>query len=389
MDSLNCKAVLSQTGRVHIANDIVRDGRSPRLSKAVTHGISGKVLWRARGNRIVKFYGVLIMIACISSETYGQAVNARNTSAVPILVELFTSEGCSSCPPADDLLQQMDVSQPAPGAQLIVLSEHVDYWNHDGWKDPYSSSSLTERQSGYVRSLGLNTAYTPQMIVDGASELKATGTQQLIQALQKAASAPKIPVRISSLSVEAASAALLRAHIEVDGTPQKHNADIYVVVALDHSESQVLRGENTGRHLAHVAVAEEFIRIGKLEKQKSFSKDIQIKLKPGIEPTNIRVIAFVQEPGPGKVLGAALQKNTTNIPSGNIPASVRDPGRWLVLFVASRLQDFAQIVMASRDSFQMRVTYAPGILNFAGFHGVKVANNYSDLAVSGMRNRFV
>jgi hypothetical protein len=207
----------------------------------------------------------------------------------------------------------MDASQPAPGVHLIVLSEHVDYWNHDGWKDPYSSSLLTERQSGYVHSLRLNTAYTPQMIVDGASELKASGMQQLIQAFQKAAAVSKIPVRITSLSVEAASPQLLRARIEVDGTLQKHNADIYVVVALDHAESQVLRGENTGRHLAHVAVAEEFTRIGKLEKQSQFSKDVQIKLKPDIEPTNIRVIAFVQESGLGKVLGAALKKNTNNV----------------------------------------------------------------------------
>jgi hypothetical protein len=256
-----------------------------------------------------------MMLACIP--TYGQAVNAPDTSVVPVLVELFTSEGCSSCPPADELLQQLDASQPTPGVQLIVLSEHVDYWNHDGWKDPYSSSSLTERQTGYVRSLGLNTAYTPEMIVDGASELKASGIQQLIQAFQKAASAPKIPVRISSLSVEAGSPQLLRAHVEVDSASLKHNAEIYVVLALDHAESQVLRGENTGRHLPHVAVAEEFTRIGKLEKEKPFSKDIQIKLKPGIEPTNIRVIAFVQESGPGKVLGAALQKNTSNVAPRN------------------------------------------------------------------------
>jgi hypothetical protein len=252
------------------------------------------------------------MIASTPGWMSGQTT--QNSSQVPILVELFTSEGCSSCPPADDLLQQMDASQPAPGAQLIVLSEHVDYWNHDGWKDPYSSPSLTERQSGYVRALGLNTAYTPQMIVDGVSELKATGSQQLIQSLQKATSAPKIPVRISSVRVEAA---LVRAHVEVDGTFQKHNADIYVVIALDRAESQVLRGENSGRHLAHVAVAEDVSRIGKLEKQKSFSKDIQIKLKPTIEPSNIRVIAFVQESGPGKIVGVALHKNSDSVVSMN------------------------------------------------------------------------
>jgi hypothetical protein len=253
------------------------------------------------------------MIAGILGMTCAQAQNVPNTSTVPILVELFTSEGCSSCPPADDLLQQMDNSQPVPGAQLIVLSEHVDYWNHDGWKDPYSSSSLTERQKAYVHSLALNTAYTPQMIVDGATELKATGSQQIIQILQEAAAAPKIPVRISSLRADSSSPRLLQAHIEVDGASQQQSADIYVAVALDRAESQVSRGENSGRHLVHVAVTEEFTRIGKLEKQKSFNKDVQLKLKPGLEPPNLRLIAFVQASRQGKVLGAALQKMTNNV----------------------------------------------------------------------------
>lgn len=253
----------------------------------------------------MRVFAVLVLMMCAAGAHYGRAPDAP---ASPVLVELFTSEGCSSCPPADALLQQMDAAQPVPGAQLIVLSEHVDYWDHDGWKDPYSSALLTDRQSGYVRALGLNTPYTPQIIVDGGSELRANGTEQVIQILQKAAAAPKVPVRISSLSIEGKSPALLRARIEVDGTSEKHNADIYVAVALDHTESQVLRGENTGRHLAHVAVVQEITKIGKLEKHKSFGQDFQVKLKPGTDPMNIRIIAFVQESTFGKVLGTALQK---------------------------------------------------------------------------------
>jgi len=252
---------------------------------------------------------VLLVMACIADVTHSQGADIPRPAASPILVELFTSEGCSSCPPLDTWLQQADESQAVPGAQLIVLSEHVDYWDHDGWKDPYSSSLVTDRQNSYVRALRLSTAYTPQIIVDGSTELKGKDTQQISQLFLNEAAAPKIPVSIDSASVEDKAPAMLRAHIHADGSAEKHNADIYLAVALNHAESQVLHGENGGRRLTHVAVVQELTKIGKLEKGKSFDRDFQMKLKDGTNRGNIRIVAFVQEPGTGKVLGAALQKD--------------------------------------------------------------------------------
>jgi hypothetical protein len=243
----------------------------------------------------------------LQSQNKTATADTPDRNSHPILVELFTSEGCSSCPPADALLEKMDSSQPVPGAQLIVLSEHVDYWDHDGWKDPNSSAAMTERQVAYVHALGLNTPYTPQFVVDGSREMRANDVQQVEKVFHEAAAAPKISVRIGEVSVEG-NGGVLRARIEADENSGKHNADVYVAIALDRVESQVLHGENGGRHLTHVAVVQQITKVGKLSKGKSFGEAVQLKLKPGTDPKNVRIVAFVQEPGAGRLLGAALRK---------------------------------------------------------------------------------
>jgi hypothetical protein len=263
----------------------------------------------------VLFFGLLLLQTVSTAEGRAQQVEnktapADTSSAVthPILVELFTSEGCSSCPPADALLQKMDISPPINGAQLIVLSEHVDYWDHDGWKDPNSSAALTERQADYVRVLGLSEPYTPQIIVDGTSEVRANNPQQFAKVFQEAAVVPKISVRIGEVSIDAGNPNVLRAHIEADGSSDKHNADVFVAVALDRVESQVLRGENGGKHLTNIAVVLQITKVGKLSKGKSFDETVPLKLKPGTDPKSLRIVAFVQESGPGKLLGVALRR---------------------------------------------------------------------------------
>lgn len=238
----------------------------------------------------------------------GGCPGEEGTKTNPILVELFTSEGCSSCPPADVFVEKLDTLQPVAGAQLIVLSEHVDYWDHDGWKDPNSSHALTERQSAYVRMLGLDTPYTPQIIIDGSREVRIGDPQAIEKVFQQAVASPKVPVQISGVTVDPGNPDLLHAHVNADAATAKHNADVFVVIALDHVESQVLRGENGGRHLTHIAVVQQITKIGKLNKGSSFTEDVQLRVKTAIPLDNLRLVAFAQESGPGKLLGASLWK---------------------------------------------------------------------------------
>jgi hypothetical protein len=227
------------------------------------------------------------------------------SEARPVLVELFTSEGCSSCPPADRFLEKLD-GQPIQGAEMIVLSEHVDYWNHIGWKDPYSASFYSQRQSAYANRFGLDSVYTPQMVVDGTSEFVGSNSGLADRAFRKALGVPKLPVRFSSISADASNT--LRAHLEtgtLDASFGSREADVYVAVALNRAESQVSAGENAGHRLAHVSVVKSLTKVGALKQGQVLAQDVQLKLGPGSDPSGLRVVAFVQEARQGRVLGAA------------------------------------------------------------------------------------
>jgi hypothetical protein len=279
-------------------------------------GIEGLGSLRTQTRMICLWLSAALLCAVSTGSCWGQnpspqaaaASATPDTASLPIVIELFTSEGCSSCPPADEFVRKLDTLQPVHGVQFIVLSEHVTYWDHDGWKDPNSSAALTERQSEYEHELGVSTSYTPQLIVDGAKELRINDANELQNVFQQAAAMPKIPVRIGAVNIDSGKPAVLRAHVEADAVAGQKSAEVFVAVALDHVESQVLKGENGGRHLVHVAVVQQITKIGKLEKSKSLAEDVQLKLKPGTDPNNIRVVAFVQASGPGRVLGAALWK---------------------------------------------------------------------------------
>src|ERR1051325_10193759 len=223
-------------------------------------------------------------IAMTAVLLFSLATNADQTSSktlTPVVVELFTSEGCSSCPPADTFLRDLDRTQPISGAELIVLSEHVDYWDDLGWKDSFSSHDVTERQKNYARRLRLSGPYTPQMVVDGTSELVGSDRARAARAFDQAKASPKVAVRISSLASDNRN---VRAHIETDSLPAA--ADVFVALTQDRAQSQVLHGENGGRRLEHVAVLRQLVPAGHARKGESLAKDVSLRLDLPAQPSH-------------------------------------------------------------------------------------------------------
>jgi hypothetical protein len=217
-----------------------------------------------------------------------------------VLVELFTSEGCSSCPPADALLKLVNGSQTNGGQLVVGISEHVTYWNSLGWADPYSSSAYTERQNAYSERFHLEGPYTPQMVINGAEQIVGSDRAALLQAVEKEDSeGPRMSLRIVSLSVAANT---LTVNLATSGDVPKQGADLMAVLADDSDRSNVLRGENSGRLLAHVAVARSITRVAKLKTAGDLT--VQIPIPASFQATQgHHLILFAQTPGNGRVLG--------------------------------------------------------------------------------------
>ena len=179
-----------------------------------------------------------------------------------VLVELFTSEGCSSCPPADALLRSIDGKHTDSGQLIVGISEHVTYWNQLGWSDPFSDEAYTERQNAYGTRFGLDSVYTPQIVINGEEQIVGSDGASLLRAVQKEARRPQLDIHIASASI---SDNVLTVDFSMDGDVPKKGVDVFAVLAEDATSSNVLRGENGGRTLSHVSVARTITRVASFE----------------------------------------------------------------------------------------------------------------------------
>jgi len=236
----------------------------------------------------------------------------EKTSGGPqaVIVELFTSEGCSSCPPADNVLSWLNDHQPLPGVEIIPLSEHVDYWNHLGWTDPYSSVSFSTRQREYSESLR-GGVYTPQMIVDGKIQFVGGDRDEALEAISNASRMSKADVRIQPIAPANSSARnSISFSVQVGNIPlngEKAKGLVFLAVTENNLQSNVAGGENSGRNLKHSAVVRDLKMIGKvdLRPDASFLAQPSVKISNAWKLQNLRAVVFIQLQSSHKILGAA------------------------------------------------------------------------------------
>ena len=223
-----------------------------------------------------------------------------------VIVELFTSEGCSSCPPADALLKELSEQQKVAGVQIVALEEHVDYWNHLGWKDPYSAVEFSQRQNDYAHVFGTDGVYTPQMVVDGQSEFVGSRSLAAREAIQKAANQPKAEIVLIGGANSSPGKPALEVQVKsLVGIAVRGETELWIAVTEKGLQTDVKAGENSGETLKHAAVVRGLRKADTLRDPAGYSRQIQVAIEPGWKKENIAVVVFLAEKSSHRIVGVA------------------------------------------------------------------------------------
>ncbi len=212
------------------------------------------------------------------------------------LVELFTSEGCSSCPPADRVLEGIVQAARASDAPVYALSFHVDYWNHLGWRDPYSKKEFSDRQRRYGRVFGGESIYTPQMIVSGSEEFVGSHSERAERGIKTALACTAqtgITLRVNSTNKG-------KLHCAYTVTGAWQGAVLNIALVQDMQPISISGGENTGRKLAHTNVVRSFVSVPLANTQ----GELVVPYSDGVDVRRCGVIAYVQNGTTMKILSA-------------------------------------------------------------------------------------
>jgi hypothetical protein len=246
---------------------------------------------------------VALMAARLPRVKGSATTSSPDTTSTPVLVELFTSEGCSSCPPADALLRRLGRTQPVHGADVIVLEEHVDYWDRLGWKDPFSSEEVTARQSEYGEAFGGRQVYTPQMVVDGHAEFVGSSEGEALRVIRTAVGTPKPAVHLTWTDGGKLGIQIEPLTDATHGDPSQ----VYLAVIENMLHSDVKRGENAGRALEHDGVVRQLTAVGKVDSDSTgFSSMVAVATAHEWNRANLRVVVFVQERRSRRILAVSM-----------------------------------------------------------------------------------
>jgi hypothetical protein len=247
----------------------------------------------------------LLIVGCAPGRASGP--DSKLTRQV-VVVELFTSEGCSSCPPADSLLKELSETQPVAGVQVLALEEHVDYWNQLGWADPFSSNQYSLRQSQYATLFKGSGVYTPQMVVDGAKEFVGSRGREARATIEEAARQIKTPVGLKEVTAARAGSTAIQIAIPASAADGGKPGEVWLAVTESDLHSDVKAGENSGETLQHAPVVRELRKLRDFHTQDGASLQSSIELDKKWKRENVAIVVFLAEKPTGKIFGASMLK---------------------------------------------------------------------------------
>ncbi len=253
----------------------------------------------------------IVIVAAIGFGFFRKAVAFSETNGAsdgaPVVLELFTSEGCSSCPPADALISELGSSTKS----VIPLAYHVDYWNHLGWADPFSSRQWSERQSDYARAMNLDGEYTPQMVIGGGWQCGGSDAGSIERAVAAARSAS--PLGRTSVQASLADAGSRKLQVKVSAQMLRNaGAGPHTVMLALYENglvSKIGAGENGGREITYDYTVRRLLPVFELDSAKgaSASKELNIELDDSWSLDHLGVAAFIQDPTSLRIEGASSE----------------------------------------------------------------------------------
>jgi hypothetical protein len=238
---------------------------------------------------IIVFSVSLLTISFSTNNLKKKMIKEQNGFA---LIELFTSEGCSSCPPADAIVEE--VQNKYSDKNVLVLGYHVDYWDKLGWKDIFSNSLFTERQEYYSGIFNLNSIYTPEVVVNGKTEFVGSNKNKLVNSIDEQLS--EKPTTGVKLKADSNSSGKIEVKYSTEGS-NSGNEQLILLLVQKTATNKIKRGENEGRTLHHINIVREISYLAATTNQASTTFD----LPPGLRKEDVFVAGFIQDKKSGKI----------------------------------------------------------------------------------------